>query len=67
LKKKEKKRNIIKKEIPSDFGNTVKEMVISYFFESRSFFLIFLAGLISHIRVRAMICSDHNTTYPEIQ
>ena len=52
-------RNII----PNDFGNTVKELVISWFFGFRSFFKMFLAGRMSHIRVRLMIWSVQNTTY----
>jgi hypothetical protein len=52
-------RNII----PNDFGNTVKELVISWFFGFRSFFKMFLAGLMNDIRVRVMILSVQNTTY----
>lgn len=47
----------------NDFGNTVKELVISWFFGFRCFLMMFLAGLISHIRVRVMIFSVQNTTY----
>jgi hypothetical protein len=47
-------RNII----PNDFDNTVEELVISWFFGFRSFFKIFLAGLMSRIRVRLMIWSE---------
>ena len=52
-------RNII----PNDFGNTLKELVISWFFGFRSFFKMFLSGLMSHIRVRVMIWSVQNATY----
>jgi hypothetical protein len=45
------------------FNNTVKELVISWFFGFRSFFKMFLAGRMSHIRVRLMIWSVQNTTY----
>ena len=52
-------RNII----PNDFGNTVKELVISWFFGFRSFVKMFLSGRMSHIRVRVMIWSVQNATY----
>ena len=51
-------RNII----PNDFSNTVKELVVSWFFGFRSFFKMFLASLMSRIRVRVMIWSVQNTT-----
>jgi len=51
-------RNII----PNDFGNTVKKLVISWFFGFRPFFKMFLVDLMSYIWVRVMIWSVQNTT-----
>jgi hypothetical protein len=45
------------------YMSMVKELVISWFFGFRSFFKMFLAGRMSHIRVRVMIWSVQNTTY----